>query len=299
MYHLSKLILFIVFANILSAHALREYYSAKINGKEYHLFIGSNGSYLYPLGSGQTYFLKKEILLGTVKKFEIFESNHREKSIGEIKITEKSLEAFHLENIKAKNVKLKPLKLPIKHMVLTKQIYNNDKCSFRYLDMNDVHDIYIFKELSFLISEVMDSFKEYNCDYLKSSRSSEMDPNLNQLSCENETIILKDRFYGINLICKGSFAKSDNFKYQVFSVIFDKTLKARVVKNDLTASDITAEDDYKNLEFRLTPVGLALYSTDAFENKEEYVRIIPYIDIKKHFSVWGKPKRFLNHLAVK
>lgn len=275
------------------------YYSAKVSGKEYHLYIGSSGSYLYQVGDVKTYFLKKEILLGTIKTFEIFETSHMGTPVGNLKIADGKLEQFELNGIKAKNVKVKKITLPIEMLPLTKQIYNNQKCSFKFVDLNEIKNIYVFKETSYLISEVMDAFKDYNCDYLKSSRTTEVNENLNQLVCENETILLKDRFYGISFMCKGNLSKSKDFKYQVFSIIFDKTLKARVVKSDLTDSDISSEDDYRHLDYRLTPVGLGLYSTDSLENKEEYVRIIPYIDIKKNFTVWGKPKRYLSNLSLK
>ena len=295
-----KSIFSLVFIYTLSAHALGEFFSAKIGNKEFHLYTGyGSASYLYKLGSAQTYFLKKESLLGTVKTFEIFESNHRDKSIGTIKIVDDKLESFELDSIKAKNLKLKKLNLPIEIIQLNKQIYNNDKCSFRFVDLSNIDDMYLFKETSFIISEVVDAFKDYDCDYLKSSKSDDMKADLNQVSCETETLLLKKRFYGITFICKANMAKSSTYKYQVFSVIYDKSLKARVTKADFTASDITAEDDYKGLEFRLTPVGLGLYSTVPFENKEEYIRIIPYIDIKKHFIIWGKPKRYLSNFAVK
>lgn len=295
-----KSIFALVFIYTLSANALGEFFSAKIGNKEFHLYTGyGSASYLYQLGSAQTYFLKKEILLGTIKTFEIFESNHRDKSSGTIKIADGKLESFELDSIKAKNVKLKKLSLPVEIIQLNKQIYNNDKCSFRFVDLNNIDDMFLFKETSFLISEVVDAFKDYECDYLKSSKSDEMKADLNQVSCETETLLLKKRFYGISFICKANMAKSTNYKYQVFSVIYDKSLKARVTKADFTASDITAEDDYKGLEFRLTPVGLGLYSAVPFENKEEYIRIIPYIDIKKHFTIWGKPKRYLSNFVVK
>lgn len=283
----------------LSAHALGDFFSAKVQNKEYHLFIGTGGSYLYKVGSPQAYFLKKEILLGTIKTFEVFESNHREKPIGNIKISDSSIEVFEVDTVKAKNVKYKKIKMPLEQIVLRQQIYNNDKCSFKFIDLNDVNDLYLFKEISFLISEVMDSFKDYSCDYLQSNRSAEMNENLNQLVCENETVKLKDRFYGITFTCKASMAKSNYYKFQAFSIIFDKTLKARVVKNDFTDSDIVDEDDYRNFKFRLTPVGVGLYSSNMVEDKVEYVKIMPYIDIKKHFPMWGKPKRFLNNFSVK
>lgn len=295
-----KFILFIVFANILSAQAaLGGYFSAKISGKEYHFYIGQSGSYVYRLGESQTYFLKKEILLGTIKTFEIFETSQLGQAIGKVKISDQLLEDFELNQIKAKNVKLKKLNFPIEQITLTKQVYNNEKCSFKFIDLNDIENIYLFKETSYLISEIMDVFKDYECDYLKSSRSKEMDDKLNMLICENETVFYKGRFYGVSFMCKASMAKTTEYKYQVFSVIFDKTLKARVLKTDFTASDISAEDDYRNLDFRLTPVGLGLYSTDLLQNKEEYLRIIPYFDIKKNFPVWGKPKRYLNYFSLK
>lgn len=290
----------LVFIYTLSANALGEFFSAKISTKEFHLYIEyGSASYLYQLGSPQTYFLKKEFLLGTIKIFEIFESNHRDKPIGTIKIADGKLESFELDSIKVKNVNLKKLSLPVEIIQLNKQIYNNDKCSFHFVDLNNIDDMYLFKETSFLISEVVDAFKDFECDYLKSSKSDEMKAELNQVSCETEALLLKKRFYGITFICKANMAKSTDYKYQVFSVIYDKSLKARVTKDDFTASDITAEDDYKGLEFRLTPVGLGLYSSIPFENKEEYIRIIPYIDIKKHFTIWGKPKRYLSNFAVK
>lgn len=295
-----KSIFALVFIYTLSANALGEFFSAKIGTKEFHLYIEyGSASYLYQLGSPQTYFLKKEFLLGTIKTFEIFESNHRDKPIGTIKIADGKLESFELDSIKVKNVNLKKLSLPVEIIQLNKQIYNNDKCSFRFVDLNNIDDMYLFKEASFLISEVVDAFKDFECDYLKSSKSDEMKAELNQVSCETEALLLKNRFYGITFICKANMAKSNSYKYQVFSVIYDKTLKARVTKDDFTASDITAEDDYKGLEFRLTPVGLGLYSSIPFENKEEYIRIIPYIGIKKHFTIWGKPKRYLSNFAVK
>lgn len=293
------IIILLLFTKILSAQALGEFYSAKIQGKEYHVFVGLLDSYLYQVGSSQTYFLKKEILLGTIKKFEIFESNQRDKSVGYVSIAGHELESFELNQIKAKKVKIKKLNLPVEQIILPKQIYNNDKCSFQFIDLVEVKNVFLFKELAFLISEVMDAFKDYECDYLKSSRSKEMKSELNQLVCANETILLKNRFYGITFECKASMAKSSSYKHQVFSIIFDKSLKARVSKADFTDSDITAEDDYRNLAFRLTPAGLALFSTDMLENKEEYVRIIPYFDIKKHFSIWGKPKRYLSFFVLK
>jgi len=295
-----KSVFLLVFIYTLSATALGEFFSAKIGSKEYHLYTGyGSASYLYARGSAQTYFLKKEILLGTIKTFEIFESNQRDKPNGTLKIADGKLESFELDGTKAKNVKIKKLNLPVEIIPLTKQIYNNDKCSFRFVDLSNVEDMYLFKEASFLISEVVDAFKDYDCDYLKSSKSDEMKAELNQLSCDTETLLLKNRFYGITFTCKANMAKSTSYKYQVFSVIYDKSLKARVKKSDFTASDITAEDDYKDLEFRLTPVGLGLYSMTPLESKEEYIRIVPYIDIKKHFTIWGRPKRYLSNFAVK
>lgn len=295
-----KSVLFCVtFLFCLSAFALGDYYSAKIDGKEYHLFIGTSGSYLYRVGDNQAYFLRKEVLLGTIKTFEVFDSSHRDKPVGQIRISDRMLEVFEINGIKSKNVKLKKLKLPIEQIILRQQIYNNDKCSFKFVDLNDVKNAYLFKEVSFLISEVMDSFKQYNCDYLQSNRSKEIDSNLNQLACENETILLKNRFYGVTFSCKASLAKSSDFKFRAFSVIFDKSLKARVAATDFTDSDIADEDDYRDFMFRLTPVGLGLYSSSLVENRVEYVKIIPYIDLKKHFSKWGKPKRYLNYFIVK
>ncbi len=289
-----------MFIYSLSAHALGDFFTATINKKEYHLYTGIGGaSYLYQVGANHTYFLKKEILLGTIRTFDIFESNHRDKSSGTIKISDGKIESIELDSIKAKNIKLKPLQLPIEIIQFKKQIYNNDKCSFRFVDLNSVQDIYLFKEVSFLISEVMDTFKDFECDYLKSNRSDEMKTELNQLSCDTEALMLKKRFYGITFTCKANMAKSADFKYRVFSVIFDTALKARTKKEDFTADDIPAIDDYRGLDFRLTPVGLGLYSTILFDNKEEYIRIVPYIDIKKNFAVWGKPKRYLSNFTVK
>ncbi len=288
-----------MFTNVLSAQTLGGYYSAKISGKDYHLFLGLSGSYLYQVGGMKTYFLKKEILLGTIRTFEIFESSRMTTNVGKVKIADGKLENFELNAIKATNVKLKPLKLPIQQISIAKQIYNNEKCSFKFIDLNQVNNIYLFKETSFLISEVMDAFKDYGCDYLKSSRVSEMNESLNQLVCENETLLMKERFYGISFMCRANLANSTDFKYKVFSIMFDKNLKARIAKNDFTDSDISAEDDSRHLEFRLTPVGLGLYSTDLHENKEEYLRIIPFVDIKKNFRIWGKPKRYLNNFSLK
>lgn len=289
-----------MFIYSLSAHALGDFFSAKINKRDYHIYTSIGGaSYLYQVGSAHTYFLKKEILLGTIKTFEIFESNHRDKSSGNIKIADGKLELFELEGVKAKNVKLSTIKQPVDVISLKKQVYNNDKCSFRFIDLNSVQDIYLFKEVSFLISEIMDAFKDFECDYLKSNRSDEVKADLNQLSCETEALLLKKRFYGITFTCKASLAKSVDYKFRVFSVIFDSTLKARAVKSDFTADDIPNQDDYRGLEFRLTPVGLGLYSTEMLENKEEYIRIVPYINLKKNFSVWGKPKRYVSYFAVK
>lgn len=294
-----KLFLIFIFSNILSAHALGEYYSAKISDKEYHFFIGATNSYLYSPHSPQTYFLKKEILLGTIKKFEIFDVSKNLVSVGSVKLADNLIESFELNQIKAKNVKLKKLNIDVEQIPLARYIYNNDQCSFRFIDLHEVKDIYLFKEMSFLISEVMDVFKDYDCDYLKSNRAPEMNANLNQLTCDNEVVFLKKRFYGVTFICKASMAKSNEFKYKVFSLIFDKTLKARVSKKDFTESDIIAEDDSRSLEFRLTPIGLGLYSADLMENKEEFVKIVPYFDLKKHFAIWGKPKRYLSHFALK
>ena len=149
------------------------------------------------------------------------------------------------------------------------------------------------------MSEIMDVFKGLECDYLKSNRSVEMNPGLNQLVCENETVVLHDRFYGVTFSCKATQAKSADYKYQVFSVIYDSEIKARVLKTDFTVSDISNEDDSQDLNFRLTPVGLGLYSTESLENKEAHLRIIPYIKLKKNFSVWGKPKRYLSYFSIK
>jgi hypothetical protein len=295
-----KQIFFLVFIYSLSAQALGGFFSAVINKKEYHIYISVGGtSYLYRVGSDHSYFLKKEIVLGTIKTYQIFESNHRDKSSGSIKIADGKLESFELDSIKAKNIKLKPLKLPIEIIAYKKQIYNNDKCSFRFIDLNSVHDLYLFKEVSFLISDIMDSFKDFECDYLKSSQADELKADLNQLSCESEMLILKKRFYGLTFTCKANMAKSTDYKYRVFSIIFDSTLKARTTKTDFTADDIPAVDDYRGLDFRLTPVGLGLYSTTMFDSKEEYIRIIPYIDLKKNFAVWGKPKRYLSNFVLK
>lgn len=294
-----KLVLLLIFSCTLSAHALGEYYSAKIQGKDYHFFTSPTGSYFYAVGSNQTYFLKKEILLGTIKKFEVFDTLVKPTSVGQVKIADDKLEVFELNNIKAKNVKLKKLKIDIEQVPLARHIYNSDKCSFRFIDLYEINDTYLFREVSFLISEIMDTFKDLDCDYLKSNRATEMNTNLNQLTCDNEVVFLKKRFYGVTFICRASMAKSTDFKFRVFSLIFDKTLKARVSKSDFTDSDFPKEDDYKDLEFRLTPVGLGLYSADLLENKEEYVKIVPYVDLKKNFTVWGKPKRYLSHFVLK
>lgn len=294
-----KTIVFTLFIYILPAFALGGYFSAKISGKDYHFHIGQNVSYLYQVGDSKTYFLKNEMLLDAVKSFEIFEPGKIEASVGIIKINEKSIVRFELNKTQAKNIKLKKLTLPVEAIVFTKQIYNNDKCSFKFINLNDIENIYLFKEVSFLISEIMDSFKEYECDYLKSNRSTDIKENLNQLVCDNETYFLKERFYGINFVCRGSLAQAKDFKFQAFSVIYDKILKARVLKTDFTSSDISAADDYRNLDFRLTAVGLGLYSSDMLQNKEEYLRIIPYVDLKKNFNVWGKPKRYLSNFSLK
>lgn len=295
-----KTIFALVFIYTLSAQALGGFFSAKVGNKEFHFYTDfSSTSYLYQLGFGQMYVLKNETAVGATKTYEIFESNQQGKASGSIKITDGKLESLELGNVKAKNVKLKNLNLPVEMIPFRKQIYNNDKCSFRFVDMNNIEDMYLFKESSFLISEIMDAFKDYKCDYLKSSKSNETKDDLNQVSCDTEALFLKKRFYGITFICKAHRAKSSHYKYQIFSVIYDKSLKARVTKSDFTGSDIKAEDDYAGLEFRLTPLGLGLYSSVPLENKEEYVRIIPYIGIKKHFSIWGKPKRYLSNFAVK
>ncbi len=289
-----------MFIYSLSANALGDFFSAFIGKKEYHIYTGIGGpSYLYQVGADHTYFLKKEIVLGTIKTYEIFESNHRDKPNGSIKITDGKIESIELGSIKAKNVKLKPLKLPVEIITYKKQIYNNDKCSFRFIDLNSEKDLYLFKEVSFLISEIMDAFKDFECDYLKSNQADDVKADLNQLSCETEILMLKKRFYGITFTCKASMAKSTDYKYRVFSVIFDTLLKARTTKDDFTADDIPAIDDYRGLDFRLTPLGLGLYSTIMFDNKEEYIRIVPYIEIKKNFAVWGKPKRYLSNFIVK
>ncbi len=294
-----NLVLFYLVTATLSAHALGGYFSAKIKNKEYHFYIGPTSSYFYQKGEVQTYFLKKEIVLGTVRTFEIFEKTQAGSEVGKIQISDDAIDVFELNQIKTKNIKFKKLNYQIEPITLTKQIYNNDKCSFKFVDLNDIENIYLFKEVTFLISEIMDVFKDYDCDYLKSSRSNEMKVDLNQLTCENEIFLMKNRFYGINFMCKAGMAKGKNFKYQVFSTIYDKTLKARVEKSDFTASDISSEDDSRNLDFRLTPVGLGLYSADLHENKEEYLRIIPYFNLKKNFSVWGKPKRYLSNFSLK
>ena len=283
----------------LSAQALEGYFSAKIKNKDYHFYIGPNSSYFYQKGGMQTYFLKNEILLGTVRTFDIFEKTQAGSEVGKMQISGDIIDIFELNQIKVKKVKLKNLKIQIEPITLSKQIYNNDKCSFKFVDLNDIENIYLFKEVSFLISEIMDAFKDYECGYLKSSRSNEMKDGLNQLTCENEIFLMKNRFYGINFMCKAGMSKGKSFQYQVFSTIYDKTLKARVEKSDFIASDISAEDDSRNLNFRLTPVGLGLYSADLHENREEYLRIIPFFDLKKNFRAWGKPKRYLSNFSLK
>lgn len=275
------------------------YFSAKINGKNYHLYLNQGSSYIYQAGQLQTYVLEKEIPTASVHTYKISETPHRDKIIGIAKINDGGIESFELNQIKTKNIKLKKLILPIKHISLVKQTYNNEKCSFQFIDLDEVQNIYLFKEISYLTSEIMDSFREYECDYLKSSRSSSIIESLNQLTCESEIIFLKDRFYGVSFLCTARLAKADTFKYQVFSVIYDKSLKARAVRSDFTMADISYEDDSRNLQFRLTPVGLGLYSADALENKKEYLRIVPYIGLRKNFSVWGKPKRYLSHFTIK
>lgn len=294
-----KLIVFFILINILSAHALGGYFSAKINGRDYHLFLGDTTSYMYHPGSAETYILKNETTLGMVRTFEVFITSQMKEAVGHVKISENKIDTFQLDKKKANNIKLKRLKIPVEKIEIAKQIYNNDKCSFKFYDLQAVNDIYLYKEISYLMSEIMDVFKELNCDYLKSNKSSEMAPGLNQLVCENETVILHDRFYGVSFFCTATPANNKDFKYQVFSVIYDKELKARASKADFTVSDISNEDDSHDLNFRLSPVGLGLYSTDLLENKEEHLRIIPYIGLRKNFSVWGKPKRYLSNFSIK
>ncbi|OYZ24185.1 MAG: hypothetical protein B7Y39_01800 [Bdellovibrio sp. 28-41-41] len=60
-------------------------------------------------------------MLGSIKTYEIFESNHRDKSNGFIKIADGKIESIELDSIKAKNIKLKPLKLPIEIITYKKK----------------------------------------------------------------------------------------------------------------------------------------------------------------------------------
>ena len=95
-----KLIVFLIFINILSAQALGGYFSAKINGKDYHLFLSEAGSYMYRPGDLETYFLKSETTLGTVRTYVIFETSHMKEAIGKLQISEKKIDFFELNKKK-------------------------------------------------------------------------------------------------------------------------------------------------------------------------------------------------------